>query len=164
MNVLGFGSAYLPDRPAYDLGAAQRIGAKAPPGTKAPSEPGQSQAPASDAEIKQFKDDLVAYRARQDTSGDYPAFQMMIPANERGYVPAPSADQQKLIDAITARHEQDAELRNPMIDMTKTALWKELTENGVNSDQIAKSAKYFYSPDGSIVDRKAATSGVDRLI
>ncbi len=55
-----------------------------------------SRCAASDAELKQFKDDLLAYQAQQEASGNYPAFQMMIPANERGYVAIPSADQQKL--------------------------------------------------------------------
>lgn len=163
MNVTGFGSPYLPNRPAYDLGSAQGNGAKAPSSPSAQPLPNQAQKSPSDAELKEFKDDLLAYQAQQEASGDYPAIQMLIPANERGYVAIPSADQQKLINAIIARHQGDAELQNPTVALNKTALWKELTKEGVNSDQIASGAKFFYSPDGTIVDRRTATTGVDRM-
>lgn len=88
---------------------------------------------------------------------------MAIPANERGYSAIPTPSQQKLINEIFIRHQNDAELQNPKIKLENTALWKELTENGLNTDQIKKNAKFFYAPDGTIVDRRTALTGVDKL-
>ncbi|SNR94480.1 MULTISPECIES: hypothetical protein [unclassified Azospirillum] len=85
--------------------------------------------------------------------GDPPlAFQMAMPANERGYMPFVSADQQKTIDNITDKYLQQ---ENP------AAMWVELTTLGLNSDQLVKSAKYFTTLDGHMATREEATKGVN---
>ena len=85
--------------------------------------------------------------------GDPPlAFQMALPANERGYLPFVDADQQKKIDSITDKYLHQANL---------APMWEELTSMGLNPDQLAKSAKYFVAPDGRIATKEEATKGVD---
>lgn len=85
--------------------------------------------------------------------GDPPlAFQMALPANERGYLPFVSADQQKQIDAITDKYLYREDL---------APMWEELTAMGLNPDQLAKSAKYFVAMDGRIATKEEATKGVD---
>ncbi|MQP67657.1 hypothetical protein GE253_20215 [Niveispirillum sp. SYP-B3756] len=85
--------------------------------------------------------------------GDPPlAFQMALPANERGYMPFVSADQQKTIDTISDKYRQQA---NP------AAMWAELTAMGLHPDQLAKSAKYFTTLDGNMATREEATKGVN---
>jgi len=165
MQIGNSGSAYLARRDFYDLAAIQNNNAKAASNTKAPANPGQAQgpAPATDAELAQFKKDLLAFQAEQETPGGHLAFQMSIPVNERGYSAIPTPAQKKLINEIFMRHQNDAELQDPKTIFESTALYKELTENEVNVDQIVKSARFFYAPDGSVVDRRTATTGVDKM-
>lgn len=85
--------------------------------------------------------------------GDPPlAYQMALPANERGYLPFVPADTQKAIDAITDKYRNQENL---------APMWAELTAMGLSSDQLTKSAKYFISLDGRMVTREDASKGVD---
>ncbi len=93
------------------------------------------------------------YGRKYGQEGDPPlAFQMAIPVNARGYQPFVTADQQKTIDGITDKYRNQENL---------APMWEELTAMGLNSDQLAKSAKYFISMDGRMVTREEATKGVD---
>ena len=164
MQIGNSRSAYLARRNIYDLVMPQENDAKAAPNAKAPAHPGQAPAPAPDAQLAQFKKELLAFQAEQETPGGHLAFQMAIPVNERGYGAIPTPAQQKLVNEIFIRHQNDAELQDSKTIFEQTALWSELTENEVNAAQIVKNAKFFYAPDGSIVDRRTATSGVDRMV
>lgn len=93
------------------------------------------------------------YGRKYGQEGDPPlAFQMAIPVNERGYQPFVTADQQKIIDGITDKYRHQENL---------APMWAELTAMGLNSDQLARSAKYFISMDGRMATREEATKGVD---
>lgn len=106
------------------------------------------------AEIRKRENEFEqTYGRKYGQEGDPPlAYQMAIPVNARGYQPFVSADQQRAIDAITDKYRNQANL---------APMWEELTAMGLNSDQLAKSAKYFISMDGRMATREEASKGVD---
>lgn len=109
---------------------------------------------ARNSEIRRREQEFEMTHGRKyGQEGDPPlAYQMALPANERGYLPFVPADQQKVIDGITDKYRNQANL---------APMWEELTAMGLNPDQLAKSAKYFISMDGRMVTREDASKGVD---
>ena len=136
--------------------AASQSPASAPPATT------------STSDIDSFKKELAAYQAERSNApalnkNGITGYQEAIFPNENGYIGIASADQQRQINDIMIAHRNDPDMSDEKINLEDTAAWKELTAKGLNSYQIAANAKYFYAPDGEIVDRATATRGIDKL-
>lgn len=122
-------------------------------GVAPPSQPSQSSGADEIARLRKERDDYQAKRdaeIRRRPQEPYPAIQIALPANEAGYQPFVTADQQKLIDSITDRY-----IGKSKLEFLK--MWEELEANGVAPDQLARTATHFINDRGEIVDRDEAS-------
>jgi hypothetical protein len=158
MQVNSPSAAYLATRTntAFPLPEVKpKADEQKPEGVAAPEKP---EAPSLADELKKIeaynrlRETQVA--ARQPDANGNTGYMVAIPVNDRGFSPQPTADQMRLMDEITDKYLNQADL---------SGMWAELAAKGVHPDQLAEFAQVWRGPDGTVVTREVATKGLNKV-
>jgi len=91
---------------------------------------------------------------REPDSNGNKGYMVAIPVNDRGFSPVPTAEQMRLMDEITDKYLDQADV---------SGMWAELAAKGVHPDQLAESAQFWRGPEGTVVSREIATKGLNKV-